>query len=114
MEGAKLNRCRKFSKPWLICNTKFSSDVEDYAACMGFPLLGWHHPYERGLERMVEERECWPVSVIPMHRTVLEKLLAKKLVTVLDVPESPEKLAEITGISLPIAKQIIEKAEYAR
>jgi hypothetical protein len=81
---------------------------------MGFPLLGWHHPYERGLERMVEERECWPVSVIPMHRTVLEKLLAKKLVTVLDVPESPEKLAEITGISLPIAKQIIEKAEYAR
>jgi hypothetical protein len=114
VEGAKLGRCRKFSRPWLICNTKFSTDVEDYAACMGFPLLGWHHPYDRGLERMVEERECWPVSVIPMHRTVLEKLLAKKIVTVIDIPERPEKLVEITGISLPVAKQITERAEYAR
>ncbi len=115
VEGAKLGRAaRKFTKPWLVCNTKFSTDVVDYATCMGFPLLGWHFPYERGLERIIEERECWPVSVIQMHRTVLEKLLAKKIVTVFDIPESAEKLVAIAGIPLSAAKQIVERSEYAR
>ena len=114
VEGAKLGRCRRFTRPWLVCNTKFSTDVVDYATCMGFPLLGWHYPFERGLERLIEEHKCWPVTVIPMSRNVAEKLLEKKIVTVFDLPESPAKLAEATNISLPTAKQITERAEYAR
>jgi hypothetical protein len=114
VEGAKLGRCRKFTKPWLVCNTKFSGDVIDYATCMGFPLLGWHYPFESGLERLIEERECWPVTVIPMSRTVAVKLLEKKIVTVFDLPESPSKLVDIAGVSFPTAKAILERAEYAR
>jgi hypothetical protein len=112
--GAKLGRCRKFSKPWLISNTKFSNDVKDYATCMGFPLLGWHYPLENSLEHLIEKRKCYPVSVIPMSRKVLEKLLKKKIVTVFDIPESAAKLEEITGVTTKTAKNILEKAEYAR
>jgi Holliday junction resolvase-like predicted endonuclease len=114
VEGAKLGRCRKFTKPWLISNTKFSNDVKDYAACAGFPLLGWHYPMEKSLEHFIEKRKCYPVSVIPMSRKILAKLLRKKIVTVFDLPESPVKLEEITGVTKKTAKSILEKAEYAR
>ncbi len=114
VEGAKLGRCRRFTKPWLVCNTKFSTDVVAYANCMGFPLLGWHYPFDHGLEKLIEDRKCWPVSVIPMSKNILAKLLEKKIVTVFDIPESPDKLMELTGISHATAKNIIERAEYAR
>lgn len=113
-EGAKIGRCRRFTAPWLVCNTKFSSDVKKYAECMGFPLLGWHYPFGNGLETLIEQRKCYPVSVIPMSRRVLAKLLQKKIVTVFDLPESAAKLEEIAGISAQTAKNILEKAEYAR
>lgn len=113
-EGAKLGKCRDFKLPWLISNTKFSNDVKDYAACTGFPLLGWHYPQENSLEQLIEKRKCYPVSVIPMSHAVLTKLLRKKIVTVFDLPESPAKLVEIAGIAKATAKNILEKAEYAR
>jgi len=81
---------------------------------MGIPLLGWHYPFERGLERMIEDLKCWPVTVIPMTRNVAVKLFEKKIIVVSDLPESASKLVDLTGISYPTAKTIIEKAEYAR
>jgi hypothetical protein len=113
-EGAKIGKCRKFTNPFLVCNTKFSNDVKDYAECKGFPLLGWHYPMERSLESLIEKRKCYPVSVIPMSKKVLTQLLRKKIVTVFDLPESPAKLVEIAGIAHQTAKNILEKAEYAR
>jgi hypothetical protein len=113
-EGSKAGTCRNFTKPYLVCNTKFSSDAKDYARCIGFPLLGWHYPFDRGLETLIEQRKCYPVTVIPMSHRVREKLLKNKIVTVFDLPESPKKLEEIAGISLKTAKNILEKAEYAR
>ena len=114
VEGAKLGKCKKFTKPYLVCNTKFSGDAIDYATCMGIPLLGWHYPFERGLERMIEDLKCWPVTVIPMTRNVAVKLFERKIIVVSDLPESASKLVDLTGISFPTAKIIIEKAEYAR
>jgi len=113
-EGAKLGKCRDFTRPYLISNTKFSSEVKDYAACMDFPLLGWHYPLEASLEYLIDKRKCYPISVIPMSRKVLEKLLSKRLVTVFDLPESAAKLEELTGIATKTAKTILEKAEFAR
>jgi hypothetical protein len=54
------------------------------------------------------------VSVIRMGNDMLRKLLAKKLITISDIPESPEKLADIAGIPLPKAREITGRAAYAR
>jgi hypothetical protein len=113
-EGAKLGTCRKFTGPWLVTNTKFSDDVVKYAECMGIPLLGWRHPLENGLEAMIDRTKCYPVTVIPMREDVRGRLLGRKIVTVFDIPESAEKLAGLTGISIRLAGEIVERAKYAR
>lgn len=114
LEGAKKGLCMKFTKPWLVTNTKFSVDVLKYAQCMDMPLLGWRYPLRYGLEAMIDKRKCYPITVLKMRRDILGRLLGKNIVTVFDVPESPQRLADLTGISLAKAKQIVERAEYAR
>jgi hypothetical protein len=113
-EGAKLGLCRRFTRPWLATNTKFSDDVVKYAECMDIPLLGWHQPLDNGLEVRIDRTRCYPITVIPMSAELSGRLLARKIITVFDIPESAEKLVSLTGISLPRAREIVERAEYAR
>lgn len=113
-EGARHGLCRKFTKPWLITNTKFSEDVVKYAECMEIPLLGWRHPLEYGLEAMIDRRKCYPITVIPMSQEVRGRLLSKKIVTVFDLPENAQRLADICAIPLAKAREIVEQAAYAR
>ncbi|MBD3209795.1 hypothetical protein GF318_00250 [Candidatus Micrarchaeota archaeon] len=105
---------RKFTKPWLITNTKFSTDVVTYAECMDLPLLGWHYPFKQSLEVLIDRTKCYPVTVIDMSRNSLKNLLKRRMVTVQDIPESPHRLSDFTGVSLGTAKKIVKKAEYAR
>lgn len=112
--GAKLGLCPKFTAPWLVTNTKFSEDVIKYAGCMNLPLLGWHYPYGKSLEAMIEKSGCYPVSVIRMKPDSLRRLLKGKIVTVFDIPETPQKLSEISGVSRADAAEIIERAQFAR
>jgi Holliday junction resolvase len=113
-EGAKLGLCRKFTRPWLVTNTKFSDDVVKYADCMGIPLLGWRQPLDNSLELRIDRTKCYPITVIPMSADIRGRLLGRKIITVFDIPESAEKLVEMVGISMPRAKEIVERAEYAR
>lgn len=113
-EGAAKGACRKFTGSWLITNTKFSEDVVKYAECMGMPLLGWRYPLKDSLESRIDKTKCYPVTVINMNADTLRCLLARKIVTVFDIPESASKLAEMTGIPHARAVEIVERAAYAR
>lgn len=112
--GSKMGKCIRFTDPWIVSNTKFSRNSKKYARCMGMRLLGWHYPVDNSLEFMIEKTKCYPVTVIKMPANVTRKLLSRKIVTVFDIPESPEKLSEITGISTKKAEEIVQRAEYAR
>jgi hypothetical protein len=112
--GAKLGLCERYTKPWLVTNTKFSNDVLQYSQCMDIPLLGWRYPLKDSIESKIDKSKCYPVTVLKMRRDTLKRLFAKGIVTVFDVPESPQKLADASGISLATAKQIVEKVEFAR
>jgi Holliday junction resolvase len=112
--GAERGYCRKFTRPWIVTNSKFSQDVLSYSDCMGVRLLGWRYPLRDGLEVMIDRTKCYPISVMKMSDRTLRQLLRKKIVTVFDIPDKPQKLATRTGISLRKAREIVEKAEHAR
>lgn len=113
-EGAAKGVCRKLTKPWLITNTKFSEDVVKYAECMELPLLGWRYPLRDSLESRIDKTKCYPVSVLNMGNDILRRLLARKIITVFDIPESAARLQEIADIPHARAVEIVERAQYAR
>lgn len=113
-EGAKLGRCRHFTRPYLVTNTKFSEDVMIYAECMDIPLLGWHYPLDKGLEILIDRSGCYPITVIPMSLETKNRLVSGGIITVFDIPESAAKLSQIGKVPERIAREIIEHAAYAR
>jgi hypothetical protein len=54
----------KFDRAMIVCNTKFSEHAKRYADCKGIQLIGWNMPVEAGLERMIEEKRLYPITLI--------------------------------------------------
>ncbi|MBI4142883.1 hypothetical protein HY480_03355 [Candidatus Uhrbacteria bacterium] len=57
-----------FDEGWIVCNTKVTSDGVAFGGCKGMRLIGWRHPEDRGLERMIEERHLYPITVLTSVR----------------------------------------------
>ncbi len=99
-DGYKLGKCKKFDKPWLVCNTKFSADAIKYATCKGMQLIGWRWPKEQSLERMIEKKKLYPITALrrldkdSQQRLVFAKIMLCKNLVEMDIKE----LEKITGI----------------
>lgn len=55
---------RGFDIPWLIANTKLTSEVKTYAACVGMRVTGWDFPEGESLNEMVDKSRLYPVTAL--------------------------------------------------
>jgi len=65
-----------FSKALIACNTKFSDHAMQYCKCKGIEYLGWKAPPDAGMERMVEEKNFYPITLLKSLDTLTEEKLA--------------------------------------
>jgi len=49
---------------WVVTNTRFSLDAEEYGICAGLKLVGWDFPHKGSLKEMVEKAGLLPITVI--------------------------------------------------
>lgn len=91
-----------FTKVMLVTNTKFSRQAIDYGRCMGLELLGWRYPVEMSLERLIDEKHLWPVSILAnldkkiITNCIEENLLLMRDLQHLDIGEIKRRL-KISG-----------------
>lgn len=52
-----------FDHTWLICNTKCSRDARKYAKCVGLKITSWRYPGKESLEKMIERKKLYPVTI---------------------------------------------------
>ncbi len=77
---------------WLVTNTRFTIDAINYARCMNFKIIGWRYPQDGGLEKMIEEKRLYPVTIISgIKANLAQKLIANGFVLVQDVARADEK-----------------------
>lgn len=62
-------------RPILVTNTKFTKDAISYSECVGTELLGWRYPKDKGLEKLIEERKLYPITILPSLKSSLAKYL---------------------------------------
>lgn len=88
-----------FDGAWLVTNTKFTSQVIQYARCANLTLLGWSYPRERNLADIIRQTGLYPITVLP-SLTEKEKtlLLANRVTLCRDVARNPGVLS-MAGIS---------------
>lgn len=64
-EGYKLGlNSENFTGAMIVCNTKFSRHAKQYAECRGLLQIGWREPPEHCLERMIEEKKLYPITLL--------------------------------------------------
>jgi hypothetical protein len=71
--------------PYLVTNTRFSSEVVKYADCVCMRLIGWNFPDKAGLEQLIEKYRLYPITMLDLRKTEIRTLLSKDMVLASDV-----------------------------
>lgn len=89
---------------WVVTNTKVTGDGTAFGEGKGMQFMGWRYPKDRGLERMIEERHLYPITVLPrLDRASQERLVATGILLCHDLTAaSAADIARRTG--LPAAR----------
>ncbi len=78
----------KFSQAWLVTNTKVTSQVKQYASCVGLKVIGWDYPTDFSLRFLIEKSGLHPItclnSLTPDEKGIL---LQSGLVFCHDLPD---------------------------
>ncbi|MFH1325308.1 MAG: restriction endonuclease [archaeon] len=90
---------KKFTKPMLITNAKFSEQVVYYSKGVGIRLMGWKYPYQDSLEDNIARYNLYPITILEMPENEIRKYLEKNILTI-------QELREQKGISEDIRRKI--------
>lgn len=108
----KQGRGQKFDYPWLISNTKFSETAIQYAQCKKMRLLGWRFPQNSGLEKLIEKKSLYPITILSsLDFSTKEKLFSQKIILCQDLLSlGKEALKRKVMISENKAENLINEA----
>ncbi|MCB0457222.1 MAG: restriction endonuclease [Flavobacteriaceae bacterium] len=57
------NRKEMPNEGWVITNTQFTKDAQDYGTCAGLHLLSWDYPKGDGLKDRIDRLGLYPITV---------------------------------------------------
>lgn len=90
---------QQFDDEILSCNTKLSPDALTYAKCVGQKLLCWKHPPSGGLEKMIDNKGLYPITMVSLNKTELIAFSKIKFMIAKDLLEVDlKKLSRETSI----------------
>lgn len=97
----------------LVTNTRLTSDALAYAECCGLGVLSWRYPENRGLEKMIEEKKLYPVTIIQgIQAGIVRKLIGERILLLKDLLTiDPRLLQRRLGITAGQARSLKDRAE---
>ncbi len=70
------------TRPWIVTNTRFSTDAIKYAECQSIRLTSWGYPKGEGIMDMIEHTGLHPITILdPLSREDRIKLMNSGIVT---------------------------------
>jgi hypothetical protein len=99
--------------PWLVTNTKVTSEVLDYAKCVGLEVTSWTYPEGRGLSSLVMAAGLHPVTLAYyLPRFKIGQLLERGIVTCARLKEAIDKQSVSDILSLSEIKRVHQDLQY--
>ncbi|MEX0638930.1 MAG: restriction endonuclease, partial [Balneolaceae bacterium] len=90
---------------WIVTNTRFTSDAEQYGECVGLKLLSWDYPANNGLKDLITRVGLHPItSLSSLNKQEKEILLAMDVIFCTQLYENPDHLNKIGMDSRKAAK----------
>lgn len=77
---------------WLVTNTRCTSDAIQFAECAGLKIVSWRYPAKESLEKMIEEKRLYPVTVLPAARKkALDSLFSNDIILAQEIADMNEE-----------------------
>ncbi|WP_025270485.1 ATP cone domain-containing protein [Hippea sp. KM1] len=94
---------RKYNKEryegWLITNTRLTIDAIKFSRCYNFKAVAWRYPEDGGLERLIEAKKLYPITVLSIKQDKLQNLLKHDIVMASDILNKTNEFLETIGLS---------------
>lgn len=102
-----------FTKALIVCNTKFSAHATQYAKCKGIDKIGWKAPPKQGLERMIEAKKFYPVTLLKgLNKKRREKFLDNGIILLNQlITADARELGKKTKIRKDLLERMIIQAQ---
>lgn len=101
----------KIYKGWVVTNTRFSYDAEEYGNCVGLKLLSWDLPRKRGIKDLVEYLNLYPVTCLSsLTKEEKNQLLEQDTIFCRQICED-KKVLEAAGINPRQINRVAKEAE---
>ncbi|NJD56035.1 MAG: hypothetical protein FIA94_06475 [Nitrospirae bacterium] len=102
-----------FSDGWLVTNTRCTTDAIQYAECVGLRIVSWRYPEKNSLERLIEEKRLYPVTVLhSVRRSMLDTLFRADIVLAQDIADMElETFIRSSGLDEHTARLLKEEAD---
>jgi len=97
---------------WLVTNTRCSSDAIKFAECMGLKIVSWRYPQKESLEKMIENKRLYPVTILTsVKRNILDILFRNKFILAKDIADIDQQtFAERSNLDMDIARILKREA----
>jgi hypothetical protein len=98
---------------WLVTNTRCTSDAIKYAGCVGLKIVSWKYPDENSLERMIENKKLYPVTILSsIKKSSLDILFKNDIVLVRDIADMDEGIfIKRSGLDTAAARTLKKEAD---
>ena len=105
-----------FDQAWLVCNTKLTAEARKYARCAGLKITSWRHPRKESLERMIEEKKLYPITILrSVKGFAKDRLFQVGIMLTKDLLNYGfEDLKKMTELPQDNLNKIMEEAKVAR
>jgi len=101
----------KIYKGWIVTNTRFTYEAEEYGKCVGLKLLSWDIPRKRGIKDLVEYLNLYPVSCLSsLTKEEKNRLLNRSIIFCNQICDNKSSL-ESAGINPKQINRIAREAE---
>lgn len=95
-----LDTLPKFDSEAIVCNSKVSNQAKKYAKCIGQQIFSWRYPPKKSLEKLIEDFQLYPITILNLNSFELEKLSQQNIMIAKDLLKYNESnLSKLTGIS---------------
>jgi hypothetical protein len=92
-----------FIEPWIVTNTRFTSDSVQYTNCEDINILAWKQPEGQGLAKLIDMHNLHPITALSLLKKHHKKILIKNNVVLVEqIPQNPKNLDRL---SLPRKKR---------
>ena len=75
--GQQKKKEKENHKAWLVTNTKFTRSTIRYSLHNDIKLTGWSYPKQDNLQRLIEAKSLYPVTILPSVNQYAREQFAK-------------------------------------